>query len=289
VTKAALLAAAVLASSFARAELGPEAAARNAPVAPFQIVDHVYYVGAADIASYLVSTTDGLILLDGGYAETAAQIEHNVKALGFELHSIRWLLIGHAHPDHAGGLAMLKRDTGARLAALREEKTPLQNAGRGTFYRGERSLFESVKVDRAVADGATLRLGEQKLTVRKTAGHTPGCATWTMTTTHDGHPVHIVFACQLTVPAGMRLRGDPAYPDMAADFRQTFARLRSLPCDVFLSEHGSVFDLAEKRRALDSGAKPNPFIDAAGCKRAIDTAEREFQHALEQETRGVGT
>src|SRR5690348_8004838 len=107
------------------AALSPESAAKNQPVAPFRIVGDLYYVGASDVASYLLVTPQGMILLDGGFAETVPQIEKNIATLGFKLTDVKILLNGHAHPDHAGGLAVLKRDSGRSEEHTSELQSPV--------------------------------------------------------------------------------------------------------------------------------------------------------------------
>ena len=260
------------------AALSPENTAKNQPVAPFRIAGNLYYVGASDVTSYLVVTPAGMILLDGGFAETAPQIEKNIATLGFKLTDVKVLLNGHAHPDHAGGLAALKRDSGARFEAMAPEVLPLEHHGQGTFYRGDRLLFDSIPVDRVLHDGDTVELGGVTLTAHLTPGHTPGCTTWTMQVVEGGKPLDVVMACQTTLPD--RLVGNPDYPDAAADFAHSFKLLRSLPCDVFLAEHGSVYDLAGKLARLQQHPETNPFIDPAGYRRYVDASEQEFQAAL---------
>lgn len=261
--------------------LSPESEAKNQPVAPFRIAGDLYYVGASDVTSYLIATPQGLILLDGGFAETAPQIEKNIATLGFKLTDVKVLLNGHAHPDHAGGLAALKQGSGAEFDAMAEEVVPLQNHGQGTFYRGDRLLFDSIKVDRVLHDGDRVELGGVTLTAHLTAGHTPGCTTWTTRVVEGGKPLDVVMACQTTLPD--RLLGNPDYPGIATDFAHTFTLLRSLPCDVFLAEHGSVYDLSGKRARLQQQPAVNPFIDPAGYRRYVDTAEKAFQDALAAE------
>jgi metallo-beta-lactamase class B len=263
----------------ASAELSPESAAKNLPVAPFRIVGNVYYVGASDVASYLVESSAGFVLIDAGFAETAPQIESNIRTLGFKLSDVKILLIGHAHPDHVGGLAALQRDTGARVEAMDVEVLPLENNGRGTFYRGDRRLFDSVKIDRILHDGDRVELGKVALVAHRTAGHTPGCTTWTLKTNDHHRTYNVVFFCQLTSPEGEALTKNPDYPNAVGDFKHTFDTLRTLPCDVPLAEHGTAFHLADKmgRRADDP---KNPFIDPSGCRDLINVASKEFDAAL---------
>lgn len=266
-----------------QAALRPEQVAANQPVAPFKIVGDVYYVGASDTTSYLISTPAGLVLLDGGFAQTVPQIEHNIATLGFRLSDVKILLNGHAHPDHAGGLAALKRDTGAQFYAMEAEVTPLEHNGQGTFYRGDRKLFESIHVDHVLHDRDTVTLGGVTLTAHLTPGHTPGCTTWTMKAAEGGKTYDVAFICQLTLRTDQPLTHHPDYPNVAADYRHTFAVLGSLPCEVFLGEHGYMFDLSDKRARLAAHPATNPFIDPAGCRRFVAKTKDEFEAALKKE------
>jgi metallo-beta-lactamase class B len=250
------------------AALSPAAAAMNQPITPFRIADHLYYVGASDVASYLLVTPAGDILIDGGFAETAPLIESNIAALGFRITDVKWLLNGHAHPDHAGGLSQLQRDSGARFAAMRAEVIPLEHNGRGTFYHGDRSLFDSLAVDRVLDDGDHLDLGGARLTAHLTPGHTPGCTTWTMSLRDGKNHYRVVIACQISVPSA-----DASYEGMEADFVRTYTLLRSLPCDIFLAEHGKAFSLTEKLARKNADPSVNPFVDSTGCARYVDLAE----------------
>ena len=273
-----LLSCLVLLAALPAQALSPESEAKNQPVVPFRIAGDLYYVGASDVTSYLLVTPAGMILLDGGFAETAPQIEKNIATLGFKLTDVKILLNGHAHPDHAGGLAALKQDSGAEFDAMAEEVLPLEHHGQGTFYRGDRLLFDSIKVDRVLHDGDTVELGGSVLTAHRTAGHTPGCTSWSFKAMEAGKPLDVVIACQTTLPD--RLVGNPDYPGTATDFAHTFRLLASLPCDVFLAEHGSVYDLAGKRARLAQHPAENPFIDPAGYKRYVAASEQEFETAL---------
>ena len=262
--------------------LSPESAAKNQPQAPFRVAGDIYYVGASDVTSYLIVTPQGMVLLDGGFAETAPMIEKNIATLGFKLTDVKVLLNGHAHPDHAGGLAQLKRDTGASFEAMSEEVVPLEHEGQGTFYRGDRHLFDSIKVDRVLHDGDTVALGGVTLTAHLTAGHTPGCTSWSMQVTEGGKPYSALFICQLT-PLPDQLLGNPLYPDASQDYARTFQVLQALPCDVFLAEHGSAFDLLGKYARLQAHPETDPFVDLAGCKAYLEQSRQAFEAQLKSE------
>jgi len=267
----------------ASAQADPQSRSEDQPVAPFHLVGNIYYVGASDVTSFLIVTPAGDILLDGGFVQTAPQIEANIRKVGFKLSDVKILLNSHAHFDHAGGLAELKRLTGARFVAMQGDAALLALGGRGDFYFGDRLTFPPIKPDRVIHDGDTVSLGGVTLTAHLTAGHTRGCTTWTMITKENGKPLHVVFIGSMSVLSGYRLVGKESYPGMAADYERSFRVLRSLPCDVFLASHGQFFDLTAKREALARSPKENPFIDPAGYRAYLNRSEQAFQTELRRQ------
>jgi metallo-beta-lactamase class B len=253
---------------------------RNQPVAPFRIIGNVYYVGASDIASYLIVTPAGNIVLDGGFVQTAPQIEANIQTLGYKLGDVKILVNSHAHFDHAAGLAELKGKTGAKLVAMKGDTEELARGGRDDFFFGDTALFPAVKPDRGIQDGDTVSLGGTTLTAHLTPGHTRGCTTWTMTALDAGKAYNVVFVCSATVLPGYQLVGHESYPGIAADYEKSFRVWKSLPCDVFLASHGQFYNLTEKREALQNGAKENPFIDPKGYQDYVSQNEADFQTEL---------
>jgi metallo-beta-lactamase class B len=270
----------------APAESGSRAR-ENAPVEPFRIIGNIYYVGAADVTSFLITTPHGHILIDGGFVETAAQIRNNVEKLGFEMKDVRVLLNSHAHFDHAGGLALLKQWSGARLFISERDAPLFGNVSEDDTTVGPKLQFPPAHVDRKIKDGDTVEVGAVTLRAVLTPGHTPGCTTWTMQVHDEGKIYQVVFFCSATVLAHSQLVNNKSYPGIASDYKKTFAKLRALPCDVFLAPHGSFFDLERKAAELKRGQKPNPFIDPDGYRRLLDWSEKDFQDRLETETRNA--
>ena len=262
------------------ADLSPTFAAMNQPLAPFKIADNLYYVGASDVTSYLIVTKDGYILLDGGFEQTAPMILDHVRALGFDPRKVKYLLNSHAHFDHAVGLAALRTATGAKFIASAGDAGILAAGGHDDFALHDSALFPPITPDRIVADGEAVTLGGVSITAHITAGHTKGCTTWTLPVMMDGKREAALFLCSLTVLSNFRLIGDPNYPEQAADFEKSFATLRGLKCDVFLSSHGSFFSMQDKRTKLLAGARPNPFIDPQACRTFFAKAEEIFDKRL---------
>src|SRR5687767_10010755 len=184
-----------------------ERAAWNRPFQPFHLVGNIYYVGATGVSAFLIVTSAGSILIDGGLPETAPLISRNVAELGFRLSDVRYLLNSHAHFDHAGGLAELKRSSGATMVASSGDAPALQTGGPD---------MPAVVVDRVIGDGEMLRLGDTNLTAHITPGHTKGCTTWTMETTENSRAYRVVFYCSTSIVD--RLVGNGQYPQIAADY-----------------------------------------------------------------------
>jgi metallo-beta-lactamase class B len=246
-------------------------AAWNRPFQPFHLIGNIYYVGAAGVSAFLIVTPAGSFLLDGGLPETASQIARNIAELGLRLSDVKYLLNSHAHFDHAGGLAELKRLSGATLVASSGDAPALRAGG---------PAMPAVAVDRLVRDGEALRLGNTTLTAHITPGHTKGCTTWTTTVTEKGRAHSVVFYCSTSVVD--RLVGNAQYPQIATDYEHSFRKLRALSSDVFLAPHPFFFGLEEKRERMTEAAS-NPFVDPTELPRFVERSEREFRADLEKQ------
>jgi metallo-beta-lactamase class B len=270
-------------SSTTYAQYARENPAWNQPVKPFKIIANIYYVGASDVTSFLITTPAGHILLDGGFDETVPQIQANVKKLGFDLKDVKILLNSHAHFDHAGGLATLKSITGAKLYASRADAVLIESGGRGDYLFGDRFLFKPVEVDVQFDDGYKVELGGTVVTAHLTPGHTKGDTTWTMAVTEGGKQYDVVFVGSTTINPGTKLVGNSNYPSIAEDYARSFRVLKSLHCDVFLAPHGNFFSLTDKMKKLATGSSPNPFIDPDGYGAFIARTEKVYLDQLKRE------
>jgi metallo-beta-lactamase class B len=253
----------------------------NGAAEPFTIIGNIHYVGASDVAVFLITTPKGHILLDGGFEETVPMIEKNIKTLGFDLEDVKILLINHEHYDHAGGLKLLKDKTGAKLYAGREAAKQLEKGGKGDFAFGDDSAFMPVAVDKILKDGETVELGGVKLKTLSTPGHTKGATTFTTSIKDGRKKLDVIFLSSLTT-LDYDLKNNKNYPTIAADFTNSFARLKKLKPDVYLSSHASFFGLKDKFERLKNGAETNPFIDPQGYADLIERLEKQFAERLEK-------
>ncbi len=261
------------------------------PMEPFRIVGNLYYVGTADLTSYLFVTPKGDILLDTGLAENVSQVEANIAKLGFNVKKIKILLNSHAHYDHAGGLSAVKQLTGANLYASPADAQLMARGGKQDFAYADRVPYPPVKVDHILHDGEQVELGGTKLTAHFTPGHTKGCTTWTAEIRDQGKLYHLVFVCSTSFPS-YKLVNNAAYPNIVSDYEHTFSVLQSLPCDIFLASHGSVFGLEQKAAEFRNSStrnsrdlKTNPFVDPAGYKDYVARSKAAFEEELHKQQR----
>jgi metallo-beta-lactamase class B len=262
-----------------------EMRAWNRPLAPYRIIGNVHYVGTTEIAQYLITTPEGHILLDSGFESSVPRLAANVRALGFRFEDVKILLASHAHIDHVQGHALVRRMTGASVMVSAADAPVIASGGKGEPVYDGIYAWTPCPVDRVVADGERVTLGGTTLVAHVTPGHTRGATTWTMQVTEDGRALSVVFFPSANVNPGVRLVRNARYPEIADDFRRSFAVWKSLPCDVPLGAHGHFYDMDAKRRRLPGERGANPFIDPEGYRRLVADAEQRFEEQLADERR----
>lgn len=255
------------------------------PVRPYRVVGNIYYVGSEGLSAWLITSSEGHVLLDSGpSAEGGKLIERNIATLGFKLTDVKILINSHAHFDHAGGMAQLKADTGAKVWASRLDEPALKKGQHFGDNANGLTPFDAVKVDRGFGDGQKLKLGETTLVAHITPGHTIGCTAWTTTVNEKGRPLNVTFPCSLSV-AGNVLVGNKTHRNIVADYRAAFAELRTLPTDVMLPAHEEQGDLLAKRQKMLRGDN-NAFIDPTELNRFVDASEAAFNKTLARQQGG---
>jgi metallo-beta-lactamase class B len=251
------------------------------PFPPFRIAEGLYYVGSRGLASYLITTRDGHVLINSDLEANVPMIRASVEQLGFKFTDIRILLISHAHWDHNAGSALIQRLTGAKYHVMEGDVGVVESGGRTDFQYGRdtTALYPPAHVDRVLHDGDEVKLGGVVLVARLTPGHTKGCTTWTMKVRDGDRERNVVIIGSPNVNAGYRLVSNTEYPRIADDFEQTFRVLKSLPVDYFLGAHGSYFNMEAKYARFASGDS-SAFIDPEGYRAYVANRERAFRTEL---------
>ena len=254
------------------------------PFPAFRIAGNLYYVGSTGLASYLITTPEGHILINSDLEANVPMIRSSMDLLGFKFSDIKILLISHAHWDHCAGSSTIKRLTGAKYMVMQGDVDVVESGGKSDFQYGNdpTTLFPPTKVDRVLRDGDEVKLGGAVVTARLTPGHTKGCTTWTMKVNDGSKQRDVVIIGSPNVNPGYKLVHNKDYPGMAEDFEKTFRVLKSLSCDYFLGAHGSYFDLETKYAQLKVG-NATAFIDPAGYKDYVADREQAFRKELQKQ------
>ena len=263
-----------------------QCAAWNARHAPFKIFGNTYYVGVKGLSSVLVTSDNGLILLDGGLPQSAPLIDAGIRELGFKTADIRLIVTSHTHFDHVGGVSALQRATGATVAASPEATRALE---RGLPVpedpqAGAAGAFPAVASVRAITDGEVLRVGALAIAAHFTPGHTPGGTTWSWRSCEGQRCVDVVYADSLTPVSNDGFKYTQR-PELIDRFRRSIATVARLPCDILISVHPEFVDIAGKLARRDAGVQ-NPFIDPGACRVYATGATRMLNTRVAAEQKG---
>lgn len=253
--------------------------------APYRIHGNTWNVGTRGLASILVTSDAGHVLIDAPLAQNVGLIEANVRALGFRVEDIRVILNTHAHFDHAGGIARLARDSGAEVRASVAGARALRSGGDDPDdpQHGSADPYAPVQVAATLADEEVVRVGELALTAHLTPGHTPGSTTWTWRSCEQARCFDMVYADSLTALSSKGYRySDPAHPERLAGFRRGLEVVAGLPCDILVTPHpeASGFD---QRLARREAGDADALVDRGACRRYAEGARERLEAQVERE------
>jgi metallo-beta-lactamase class B len=250
-------------------------------IEPYRIIGNIYYVGTASISSFLIQTSDGLVLIDTGYERMVPGIRASIEKLGFRIQDVKIMLSSHSHIDHVEGHAAMQKLTGAQIMALGEDAAAIA----GGFDNSALGMgkWTPANVDRVLKDGEIVTLGGVNLQAHLTPGHTKGCTTWTTTVQEGGRTYRVVFVGGLSINGGVTLLDNARHPTIADDYARAFRTLKELNADVFLAQHPNIFGMAGKLESLKAKPATNPFIDPEGYRRAVEQAEARYLKQLAEE------
>jgi len=263
------------------------------PADPFRIAGNLYYVGASDVATFLITSPQGHVLLDAGYPGSTDLIKASIAQLRFKLTDIKAIVSSEPLHDHAGGMADLQKASGAQVWASDSSAETLESGGESDAegpakYRFIQWVgmqrFPPVHVDHRIKDGDVVRVGPIELTAHITPGRSQGCTSWTFPVHESNRTLNVVSICDLTPQPGMRLADPQYYPGIRGDFEKTFQIARSLPADIWVTSHARAFGryrkFSQRGATADSVA---PFLDRAGYLAYIDSGEARFRKLLAEQ------
>jgi metallo-beta-lactamase class B len=265
-------------------ETARKASKWDEPADPAKIVGPIYFVGTRGLSVFLITTSEGLIVLNTGMPGSGPMIEASIRKLGFKPEDIRILLTGHAHVDHVGGHAYLKKISGAKIAMIREEKDLFESGGKLDFHYGKYKEFEfePAKVDWVFHHGDIIKLGDVAITALLSSGHTKGSTTFVMNVVENGKVYTVVFPNGTSVNPGYRLTKDPSYPGIGDDYRRTFHVLEMLKPDIWLDPHNESYGFdAKLARSAKEGVKA--WLDPEGYRKWVVSKREKFEATIDKE------
>lgn len=255
----------------------------NKPTEPFRIAGNLYYVGTYDLASYLIATPEGHILINTGLAESVPLIRKNIKQLGFRFSDLKILLTTQAHYDHVGGMADIKKQTKAKMWVDEKEAKVLADGGNSDYYMGGKGmLFLPVKADKLLKDHDTISLGGTKVEMLHHPGHTQGSCSYLVTVNDENKSYTVLIANIPTILPGTKMTGMPGYPDISKDFAYTIDAMKKVKFDLWVASHASQFRLHKKRKAGDA-YNPGVFADRKAYDKTMAAREADYLKIKDQQ------
>jgi metallo-beta-lactamase class B len=250
------------------------------PYQPFGIAGNLYYVGTYELACYLITTSEGNILINTGVASSASQIKNNIEALGFKFSDTKILLTTQAHYDHVGAMAAVKKMTGAQLMVDEKDAPVLEDGGNSDYAFGSNgSTFQPVKADRLLHDHDTIQLGNMQLVMLHHPGHTKGSCSFLFTVKDDQRSYKVLIANMPTIITEKKFKDVTTYPDIAKDYAYTLHAMKNISFDIWLASHASQFALHDKHKPGDA-YNPNAFIDKQGYDAALSDLQKQYDKKM---------
>lgn len=252
----------------------------SAAYQPFRIAGNLYYVGTYDLASYLIATAKGNILINTGLAASAPMIKTNIEALGFNFADTKILLTTQAHFDHMGAMAAIKKMTGAKMMVDAGDSAVLADGGSSDYaLGGEGMTFQPVKIDRILHDKDVIKLGDMQIVMLHHPGHTKGSCSFLVDVKDDKRSYKVLIANMPTIVTEKSFSDIPAYAEIARDYRYTLDAMKNLNFDLWVASHASQFDLHQKHKPGDA-YNPAVFMDRNGYDEQLEELEKQFSKKL---------
>lgn len=256
------------------------------PYEPFRIAGNLYYVGTYDLASYLIVTNKGNILINTGLADSLPIIKKNIQKLGFKYRDTKILLLTQAHYDHLGAMADIKKETGAKLYVDAADAEVLKSGGKTDYEMGKYGItFKPVNPDYALKDKSLIQLGNTKLTMLHHLGHTKGSCSFIFETKDNRRNYKVLIANMPTIIIDKKFSEVTAYPSIEKDYQYTLNEMKKLNFDIWVASHASQFDLHKKRKPKDA-YNPDAFMNKKEYFDQLDELEKDYLEKKSEELNG---
>ena len=253
------------------------------PYPPFRIAGNLYYVGTYDLGCYLITTKKGNILINTGTAVSPTLIKNSIEQLGFNFKDTKILLVMHGHFDHAGGVADIKEQTGAKVMADAADEDVLESGGKTDYELGKYGVsFKPVKPDRLLHDGDIVKLGDMQITMLHHPGHTKGSCSYLFTVKDSDRSYRVLIANMPSIITDKRFADITAYPTIQQDYAYTLNAMKNIQFDIWLAAHASQFELQQKHPP-GSACNPSAFMDKENYYAELNELQKTYDDKLKKD------
>lgn len=254
------------------------------PYEPFRIAGNLYYVGTYDLASYLIVTDKGNILINTGLAGSLPIIKNNIKKLGFKYKDIKILTLTQAHFDHMGAMAEIKKETGAKLYVDEKDAEELKSGGKSDYELGKYGVtFKPLQPDYLLKNNNKIKLGNTTLTLLHHPGHTKGSCSFVFETKDKNQTYKVLIANLPSIIIDRKFAEVKDYQDIQKDYAYTFEAMKKIDFDLWVASHASQFDLHTKRKAGDA-YNPKLFADKEIYFQKLGKLEADYLEKIKKDS-----
>ena len=239
-------------------------------IAPFRMLENLYFVGTYAASSHLIDTGAGLILIDTGYEENAPIIVENMKTLGFDVADVKLILHSHGHYDHTDATQHLLPLCGAKTYLAREDLRYIKGFEPDEYY----------------TDGQKIILGNTEILCLHTPGHTNGTYSFFWDIIHEGKRLRAGMfggaGFNQLKKAYLDARG--LFYFQRGDYFRSVERLKGEHVDVFVGNHSWNNKTMEKAQTLRETGE-NLFIDSEAWEKFLNRCARKLKEVIATESR----
>src|SRR2546425_8385900 len=258
-------------------------------VEPFKVFDNLYYIGPGYVSVWLLTTPEGNVLFDTAQEPYVDWVINNVRKVGVDPKSIKYIILSHGHLDHFGGAAKIQEASGARVLAVEQDWKMIEQVGSRPGQNGAPPP-RVPKRDMVVKEGGTLALGGQSLKFHQTPGHTPGVLTTEGITVYDGRTPY-----KAIVWGGAGYRGGLADAEESVTSANKVGQIQGVQVNLQIHSWagddgypgGGVLERGVMLKSRKPG-EPHPFVDPDTFTRWVKRTQDEAAKAVQEEKKKAG-
>jgi metallo-beta-lactamase class B len=244
----------------------------------FRIFDNIAYIGIEWVAAYVIETSEGLILIDSLYGNWVRELPAKFEQLGLDPGDIKYVIVTHGHFDHAGGAADFQRRYNAKIVMTEEDWALAAGPADHPLF-----AFPAPRRDIVAKDGDVIELGDTRIELFKTPGHTEGVLSLRYQV-RDGDNTHTAVTLG---GVGLNFSG----VERTGQYIDSYERLQSMQegVEVSLPNHPAMARVFERRDRLHSRnpGDRHPFVDARAYQANLAMFLERAREKLEKEQAGT--